>query len=72
MNIVIRAAFVVGQVLGVAAVLLGVLVLWGPGWALLVGGLFIVGGFTAFEALALGRPVARSDRRGGATAVEVR
>ena len=55
--------FVTGQVIGLAAFLLGVLVLWGLGWALLVGGLVVVVGSTALEALALRRPAVPSDRR---------
>lgn len=50
--------FVLGQVVGVAAFLLGVFLLAGLGWALLVGGALLVAGATALEAAA-----GPSDRR---------
>lgn len=71
MTIIVRIAFVIGQVLGVAALLLGILILWGLGWALLVGGLIVVAGSTAFEALALGDRAAPSDRQSVPSASEV-
>jgi hypothetical protein len=57
--------FVLGQVVGVAALLLGVYVLAGVGWALVVGGLVVVVGSTALEALAVRRPGVPSDGRSG-------
>lgn len=63
MSTVARVALLLGQALGVAAVLLGVLLLWGPGWAVLVGGVLLLVGSTALEASALGRPGGRSSGR---------
>lgn len=65
MHIVERVALLVGQVLGVAGAVLGVLLLWGLGWALLAVGVALVVGCTALEAVALRRPVAPSRRRVG-------
>lgn len=56
MSVVFRISVVSGQVLGTAALLLGVLTLWGVGWTFLIGGLLLVAGCTAFEVQALGRP----------------
>lgn len=67
MQTVVRVLYVLGQVLGVAALLSGVLLLWGLGWSLLVGGLLLVVGCTAFEAFALARPAVPSGRRSGST-----
>ena len=55
--------FVTGQVVGLAAVLLGVLILAGLGWALVVGGLLVLVGATALETAALRAPSTSSERR---------
>jgi hypothetical protein len=56
--------FVTGQVVGLAAVLLGVFILAGLGWALVVGGSLVLVGATAMEAALLRLPGAPADRRG--------
>lgn len=63
MNIAYRVAVAAGQVLGTAALISGVLLLWGLGWALLLGGLLILLGSVAFEVVGLGLPGAPSDAR---------
>ncbi len=68
MTTVDRIALLSGQLLGTAAAVLGVLLLWGLGWALLVGGVVFVVGCTGLEAVALGRPAAPSVARSGPNA----
>lgn len=65
MTSVDRIVLLSGQLVGTALAVLGVLVLWGLGWALLAGGVFLVVGCTGLEAVALGRRSAPSDRRSG-------
>lgn len=65
MTTVEHVALLLGQVLGTAAAAVGVLLIWGLGWALLVGGVVLVVGCTALEAVGLGRPAAPPDRRSG-------
>lgn len=63
MTLLSRVATVGCQVLGTASVLVALTLLVGVPWTLLVAGVLMVVGSTAFEAQALGRPARPSDRR---------
>jgi hypothetical protein len=66
-----RVALVLGQVLGLAAVLVGIWGLAGLWWALLAAGLLAAVGCTALEVAALARPGAPGRGRHGPSAAGV-
>lgn len=60
----LRRIAVAGQVVGIVAAMIGVYLLAGLAWCLVVSGALVLVVGTAAEAI-LGRPVAPSDRRDG-------
>lgn len=64
-----RVACVLGQVLGTAALLLGLFVLAGLSWTLLAGGALLLAACTLMEARLLARPAAPPARRSGVNIV---